>query len=157
MTLIEKPPVVSSARPSGHGVAAALAIGSLSIILAAGLELLGLLDAVNAGVSKSLGEGKAFPKQLPMWAIWLAVVFFSFGTSFALLGSPSTWRRLLLWISAMVVVAAWAPALALAAHSPEIAVVLVATIWSGVCALVYAGRHRMNCDEPPEMKTDEAP
>ncbi len=156
MTLIEKPPAIPDARPLGHGTAAALAIGALSVILAAGLELLGMLDAINAGVSKSLGAGTDFPKQLPMWAIWLAVVFFAFGTSFALLGSPSTWRRILLWLSAMAVVAGWAPALALAAHSPEIAVVLVATIWSGVCALVYAGRHRMASDEPPELRTDEA-
>ncbi len=156
MTLIDKPTASPDVRPLGHGLAAALAIGALSVILAAGLEVLGMLEAINAGVSKALGAGKDFPKQLPIWAIWLAVVFFSFGTSFALLGIPSTWQRILLWLSAVAVVAGWAPALALAAHSPEIAVVLVATIWSGVCALVYAGRHRMASDDSPDMKADEA-
>ncbi len=147
---------ISHSRPVGQVLVPAMAIGALSILLAAGLELLGSLGALNAGLARWLAEGKPFPKDLPAWAVWLAAGFFAFGISFALLSIPTTWRRVVLWVSAVVVVIAWAPVLALAARKPEISAVLVATLWSGVCALVYAGRHRMDCDEFSDKNSDEA-
>jgi hypothetical protein len=54
---------------------------------------------------------------------------------------------MLLWLSAVILVAAWAPVLSLAARAPDIAAPLVATIWSGICALVYVSRHRMPVDQ----------
>ncbi len=156
MSATEKNPGIPDSRPVGHVLLPAAAIGALSIILAAGLELLGSLDVIDGGFAKWLAEGKPSPKDLPVWAVWLAAVFFAFGISFALLSIPTTWRRVVLWVSALVVVIAWAPVLALAARPPEISAVLVAALWSGVCALVYAGRHRMACDGFPEKHSDEA-
>lgn len=156
MAANRKKPGIPDSRPAGHVVVPAVAIGALSILLAAGLEWLGSLGVLNAGIVRWLAEGKPFPKDLPAWAVWLAAVFFAFGISFALLNIPTAWRRVVLWISALVVVTGWAPVLALAARAPEISAVLVATLWSGVCALVYAGRHRMDCDQFPEKNPDEA-
>ncbi|MEX1114739.1 MAG: hypothetical protein WEB53_05785 [Akkermansiaceae bacterium] len=156
MAANQKKPGILDTRPVGHVLVPAAAIGTLSIILAAGLELLGSLDVIDGGFANWLAEGKPFPKDLPLWAVWLAAVFFAFGLSFALLSIPTTWRRVILWISALVVIIAWAPVLALAARPPEISAVLVAAVWSGVCALVYASRHRMACDEFPEKNSDEA-
>ena len=142
----------SHPRPAGHVRVPAAAIGLLSTLLAAGLSVLGILGRVNGFIARGMLAGKAagFPKVLPGWLVWLAAVLFAFGLSCAILSVPGTWRRLVLWITAVVLVAGWAPVLSLAAHAPDIAAPFIATVWSGVCALVYAGNHRMACDEIPE-------
>jgi hypothetical protein len=142
-------------RPAGQVLIPATAIALLSIILTVGLESLGRIKMLNYAIARTLTQETSFPNELPRWAVWLAVVFCAFGLSFALLNIPTTWRRMVLWISALLVVAAWAPVLTLAARPPEISAALVATLWSGVCALVYAGRHQMRCDEIPEEKIHE--
>ena len=141
-------PKNSHPRPAGHVRVPAAAIGSLSILLAAGLSVLGILGRVNGMIAKWLLADKAagFPKALPGWLVWLAAVLFAAGLSFAILSVPGTWRRFVLWITAVVLVAGWAPVLSLAARAPDIAAPFIATVWSGVCALVYAGNHRMPCD-----------
>ena len=146
---LQEPTVLSSKnshpRPAGHVRVAATAIGSLSILLAVGLGLLGILARVNGLIAKGLLAG-TFPKALHGWLVWMAAVIFAFGLPLAILSVPGTWRRLVLWITAVVVVAGWAPVLSLAAHAPEIAAPFIATVWSGVCALVYTANHRMACD-----------
>jgi hypothetical protein len=136
-------------HPVGHVLVPAAAIGSLSIVLVAGLGLLGILLRVNLGIMKIVTQGKAavFPKAMPEWALWLAAILFAFALSFAILSVPGTWRRVVLWITAMVLVAGWAPVLSLAAHVPAIGAPFIAVLWSGVCALVYASKHRMPVDE----------
>ena len=118
------------------------------MVLAVGLAALGFLDRLNglAAALVSRGGREGFPKQLPEWAIWLATVALAFGLAFAILSTPGLWRRVLLWVAALVLVAAWAPVLSLAAHAPAVGGPWVATLWSGVCALVYATRHHMACD-----------
>ena len=136
-------------RPNGNVLVPAAAIGSLSILLAAGLSVLGILDRVNLLIARAVSQGGTpdFPKALPEWAVWLAVALFAFGLSFSILNVAGTWRRCVLWITTLVLIAGWAPVLSLAARAPEIAAPFIAALWSGVCALVYAGNHRMACDE----------
>lgn len=138
------------ARRSGHVLVPAAAIGGLSLVLASGLSLLGVLDRANAGIASLVSRDAAekFPKHLPEWSVWLATVFFAFGLAFSILATPGHWRRAVLWITAIVLVAAWAPVLSLAAHAPDIAAPWIATVWSGVCAIVYATNHQMACDDP---------
>ena len=141
---------------------AAAAIGLLSIGLAAGLSVLGILGRVNGVVAQGLLAGKAtgFPKELPEWSVWAAAGLLACGLSFAILSVAGTWRRCVLWLTTVVLVAGWAPVLSLAAHAPDIAAPFIATVWSGVCALVYAGNHRMPCDAmdrpTPPVIADEA-
>ena len=138
-------------HPAGHLLLPAAAIGGLSLALAAGLELAGALSRLNgmAAAMCSRGGLETFPKQIPVWMIWLAVVICAFGISLAMLGTPGLLRRVLLWLTAVLLIAAWAPVLSLAAHAPDIAGPWIATVWSGICALVYSSRHRMPCDETP--------
>jgi hypothetical protein len=135
-------------HPAGHVLLPAAAIGVLSLGLAAGLELLGVLPRVNDGIARIVSRGGAekFPKHLPDWSVWLAAALFSFGLAAAILGTPGPVRRVMLWLSAVVLAAAWAPVLSLAAHAPEIAAPWIATLWSGVCAIVYTSHHRMPVD-----------
>ena len=124
------------------------AIGGLSMALVAGLELLGVLVQINGAIGRMVSRGgsEMFPKALPMFAVWLAAATFAFGTAAAILGTPGQLRRGLLWLSAVFLVFAWAPVLSLASHVPEIAAPLIATLWSGICALIYTSRHDMPAD-----------
>jgi lipoprotein signal peptidase len=139
-------------HPVGHVLLAAAVIGSLSLLLAVGLSLLGHLARLDRVISTLMAQGKnaEFPKTLPEWALWLATVIFAFGLAFSILSVPGTWRRVVLWVTTLVLVAAWAPVLSLAAHSPQVTAPFIAAWWSGVCALVYAANHRMACDESAE-------
>lgn len=145
--------------PEGHVLVPTAAIGSLSILLAEGLSVLGLIDPVNQMVSRLVGQGGkvVFPKSLPDGVPWLAAVIFAFGLAFVILNSPGTWRRVVLWVTTLVLIAGWAPVLGLAAHAPEIAGPFIAALWSGVCALVYAGNHRMPTDDPLEKDGKNSP
>ena len=135
-------------RHPGHVNGAALVIGSLSILLVAGLALPGILDRLNEMIARMTAEGggAGFPRSLPVWGVWLFTLFVSYAVPFAILGAPGTWRRCMLWFTALVLVTGWAPVLVLAAHAPDIAAPWIATLWSGVCALVYAANHRMPAD-----------
>jgi hypothetical protein len=137
-------------HPAGHVLLPVAAIGILSLGLAAGLELLGVLARVNAGIARIVSRGGAekFPKQLPDWCVWFSAALLAFGLAAAILGTPGPVRRVILWLSTVMLLAAWAPVLSLAAHAPEIGAPWIATLWSGVCAIVYTARHRMPCDGP---------
>lgn len=135
------------ARHTGHVNGAALVIGSLSVLLVAGLTLPGIVGRLDGNIARMTSEGVAeFPKSLPMWCVWAFTLFVSYAVPFAILGSPGTWRRLMLWITALLLVTGWAPVLVLAAHAPDIAAPWIATLWSGICAMVYAANHRMPAD-----------
>ena len=113
------------------------------MVLVVGLDLLGVLLQFNGLIARAVSRGgvEMFPKALPSSWIWIAVVILSFGTAYAILGTPGQFRRWLLWLSAAVVVAGWAPVLSLAAHRPDVAAPWIATVWSGICSLVYASRY----------------
>lgn len=141
----------SHPHPVGHVLVPAAAIGLLSIVLVAGLSLLGILGRVNLVIAKMVSQGKLddFPRSLPEWSVWLAAVVMALALAFAILSVPGTWRRLVLWITAVVLVAGWAPVLSLAAHAPNVGGPFIAVLWAGVCAVVYAGNHRMPVDGAP--------
>lgn len=132
--------------------APAIFIGALSILLVAGLEWLGLLSKLHLQLEALLLEAAAVDHDhvLPLWVIWLATAVLAFGVSVAMLGSSRQWRRVLLWVIALVLVAAWAPVLSLVSYAPHVGAPWIAVLWAGVCALVYASNHRMDGDPEPE-------
>jgi hypothetical protein len=139
------------ARRAGHVLVPGAAIGSMSLILAAGLALLGFLEHANRLIAGFVSRGGAetFPKQLPEAVIWIAAWVFAFGVAWAVLAVPGHARRWLLWFATLFLVLAWAPALSLAAHRPDVAAPFIATLWSGLCAMFYTINHRMPGDESP--------
>lgn len=128
----------------------------MGLIVAGGLGALGFLARLDVWAEGVLVAGglDGFPKSLPTWIVWGATVLIACGLSAAMLGVPCVWRRLVLWISTLALVIFWAPVLGLAAHAPTIAAPLVAALWSGICALVYAHNHRMPVDEPLPTPAD---
>lgn len=139
--------------PTGHVLVPAAAIGGLSLALAAGLEWLGILDRTDIAIARLVSRGGAetFPKSLHEAWIWLAAGLLAFSLAAAILATPGHWRRVILWLTAIIVVAAWAPVLSIASHAPDIAAPWIATLWSGVCAIVYASNHRMAIDASPTL------
>jgi hypothetical protein len=142
--------------PPGQVLVPAAAIGTLALVLSLGLGLLGILQRVDAAVAGLLDERGmgAYPERVPEWAGWLFSGLLGYGLALAMLSVPGTWRRVLLWVSAAVVTAAWAPVLALASREPAASAAVVAVLWSGLCSLVYASRHRMECDLPSTHPVD---
>ncbi|MES2996909.1 MAG: hypothetical protein V4733_08875 [Verrucomicrobiota bacterium] len=145
MAADDKPKTKS--KPAGHTATAAPLIGAMSFLLAAGLERLGLLrgaDAFTRGMLTRDGEG--FPNVMPQLWLWCGTAALAVFLPFAMLATPAQWRRLLLWLLSLVLVAGWAPVLALAAYDPKISVPWIATFWAGFCSFYYAGHHRMPAD-----------
>jgi hypothetical protein len=138
----------STHQSEGHVLMPAAAIGSLALLLAVGLTLLRIIERANAWIAGLVSSGgvEAPTKSLPPPAIWAGAAIGAVGLSLAILAVPGNWRRLVLWISALAVIAGWAPVLVLASRQPEIAAPLVATFWAGLCAYVYASRHHMAVD-----------
>lgn len=150
---VPESPAIPTRQP-GHILVPGLTIGGLSITLAVGLAAFKAVDRANLWIASLVSRGgrETFPKHLPDSLIWIAAIILAIGIAITILATSGTWRRLVLWITAVMLIAAWAPVLSLAAHSPDIAVPWIATVWSGVCALVYASNHRMDAGETTANK-----
>lgn len=146
---IVRPFMSDHPQTEGHVLLPTLAIGSLALVLAAGFGALGLMERADVQIAEWLREGGlgAATKSLPLWSVWLAAAIGSFGLSVAILCVAGNWRRILLWVSTLVVVAGWAPVLAIASHTPDVSIPLLSTFWSGLCAFIYAVRHHMPADD----------
>ena len=128
-----------------------LAIGGMSLVLAAALELLGFskkLDAlVSHWISGSGLEGEF--RVLPDFSIWLWTAPLAFGLAAGMLGSRMNWRRTVLWVTTLFLTLAWIPVLALAGYKAAVTTPLLALVWCGLWSMIYATRHQ----EPGE-RTD---
>jgi len=134
--------------PRGTVTLPAAAIGAMSLVLAVGLQALRLLDRIDGalmGWIHSLGLGEQ-TVTLPAWIGWLMALAIGFLLPLAILETPANWRRVVLWLSTLVIVAGLWPVLALAARWWPQAPVLVAVLWGGLCSMVYAARHQMPCE-----------
>jgi len=136
-----------------HPLLPGAAIGALSLLLAVGLEAMGTMSVLNHWIADRLSDGKPFPHNLPMWAIWIVACGVAFGIPSALLHITLKWQRWIVWITALALALGWAPVLTLAAYAPQIGPLLVVTFWSGICALVYAGRHEKAITPLPNNPT----
>lgn len=138
--------------PVAHVPTATALIGGLAVLLAGGLQWLGVLARADGVVAAVLREGMGQSgsgggaKTLPEWIWWAGTVVVAFGLSVAMLSVPGTWRRLVLWLTTLVLVAGWAPVLALASREPRVSGPLVAVIWVGMCAWFYARTHILPCE-----------
>ena len=145
--------------PRGQVLAPAAAIGTLALLLAGGLGLLGFLERLDGWIggwlaaAGGIGEASA---QLPSWVSWFASAVAAYGLSALMLMVPGAWRRATLWAATAVLVLTWAPVLVLVGREPAISAAFIAVVWSGACAWVYAKSHRMECDETPALSAHGA-
>lgn len=136
-------------KPPAHPLAALMSIGGMSLVLAATLELLGFsqkLDLVVATWVKTTGLGGDF-RELPAYAAWLWTVPMVLGLAGGMLGSRKNWRRSVLWATTLVLTVAWVPVLALAGYQAKVTMALLALLWCGLWAMIYATRHQEPGDD----------
>ncbi len=136
-------------KPPAHPLAALMSIGGMSLVLAAALELLGFsqkLDLLVAAWVKTTGLGGEF-RALPAYVPWLWAVPMVLGLAGGMLGSRKNWRRSVLWATTLVLTVAWVPVLALAGYQAEITMPLLALVWCGLWAMIYATRHQEPGDD----------
>lgn len=140
----------SKTQPEAHVASATWIIAGMALAMALVLEAGGVLRHTDHAIARIVSRGGAetFPNSLSPWLPWLAAALFVLGLTHAIFHTDGTAKRVMLWLTAMVLVGAWAPVLSLCAYKPTISAVWIATAWSGVCAIVYASRHHMPCDEP---------
>jgi hypothetical protein len=130
-------------------------IGTMSLGLSVGMSLLGFWDTPNAMMTDWIallgGEARDIPAP---WMLLFAGIMAFFPVS-VMLSCPGVWRRLIVWLSSLLLMLAWMPVLALAAWEFTPMLPLAAGLWSGLCAMIYAHRHTLVCEiiaEPSVQK-----
>jgi len=137
----------SSLAP-GHVVAPSLSIGTMSLVLVVGLDLLGVwnpLDTAATAWTARLGDGM---RDVPAGVVLLITAIGTYALPLVMLASPQWWRRARLWLSALFLTVGWLPVLALASWKLPPCMPVIAVLWSGLCALIYAQRHALPCEMP---------
>ncbi len=133
-----------SPKPAPHPGLAASAIALMALLVAAALEMLGLIGPVDEEVTAwadSFGlEGDAV--ETATWMVWGWTALVTFGLCQALLHVVGNWRRWVLFGLAAILTLAWIPVLALAAMEIPLGIPLAALLWGGGGAMIYAVRHR---------------
>jgi hypothetical protein len=139
--------------PRGTVALPALAIGGMSLALAAGFNALGLLGRIERSLIAIPGQQglSGEPQILPAWIAWSVAAGLAFVLPWLLLQSPASWRRAVLWLTVLALVLCWIPVMGLAAKWCPLAPSLVTVGWSGLCALIYGARHRMPCEGAPNL------
>ncbi len=112
---------------------------------------MGLLGPLDSMLAALVTLDPAAAAAVPAWIVWLATAIFAYGLAIVLLEIPGTWRRMIIWLSTLAVVMGWLPVAAISGSHAEVAAPAVAVLWSGICAIIYAARHRMAADD------DQAP
>ena len=122
----------------------------MALALAAGLRFLGLIGTMDDFLTHFFApEGMASPpNSLTHIELWGGSALLAFLLPAVILNIPGLWRRLVVWALTFALTLSWGPVLLLAAHKPEIAVALVAVLWSGFCAMFYTTNHVLPVDKP---------
>lgn len=144
-----------------HVLLAVSVSGLMALALAVGLDFLKVIERMNVWFTQMLtGSGLSQPvREISKEVWWLASGFLAFLLAAVLLNIPGMWRRFLVWGITIALTFFWAPVLLLAAYKPDISLVMVAVLWSGFCAMVYATNHVMPADrkeDKPETNKDGA-
>lgn len=130
----------------GHVFAPSLWIGTMALVLVVGMDTLGFwegLDSWATGWTARLGEGM---RDVPASMVLLMTFILAYALPMLMLSTPQWWRRLILWVSLALLTAGWLPVLALASWKLPPSLPMIALLWSGLCALIYAHRHRLPCE-----------
>ena len=111
----------------------ALLYGSVGLLLSYALHWSGMFKRVDALLLETMSnpffhEGVA--AQPTMLSVMVVAGVFCYGIAFAVLDSPSVWRRVLLGITAMILTVAMVPAFAVWSIYFSPFVQLVGVFWS---------------------------
>lgn len=128
----------------------ALLCGAVGVLVAVAMLGLGLLEKGNQHIFNLLGRpvfrGGA-PEVVSTPSLVGFTLLFCIGLAFAVLDSRGAWRRSVLGVTVLVLVAAMVPALAVwKVYFPPV-MTMVGVFWTWFCTMIYASHHRMPCDD----------
>lgn len=140
--------MVAAHKHPAHVGFATIAITLMAIGLSAGLKFLGLIDRLDAWIAAMMSKpGLSSPVHtLDPSLLWTATATLALGLTAVMLNVSSSWRRILVWLLALIITLFWVPVLLLASHEPDIGVAFIALLWAGCCALIYTMNHQMPAD-----------
>ena len=140
--------MVAAHKHPAHVGFSTIAIFLMAIGLSAGLEFLGLIETLDAWIAALVMKpGISSPVHtLDPYLLWIATAILALGLTAVMLNISSSWRRILVWILALIITFFWVPVLLLASHKPDIGVALIGLLWAGCCALIYTINHEMPAD-----------
>lgn len=133
----------TASKPAPHPAFATLAISAMALVVAAMLEVLGLLQAVDGAVADHATgvvpeDTLTAPGRIWVWS-WTVVI--TTGVAWSVLHARFPWQRWVIIVSALVLTLGWWPVLVLMGVAPALAVPMIAYLWVVVAAMIYAGRH----------------
>lgn len=143
-----------TAYSPGHVFAPSLWIGTISLVWVVGMDTLGYwksLDEYAIAWTSRMGEGM---RDVPAWIVLMMTVLLAYALPWLMLCTPHWWRRLVLWVSITILTTGWIPVLALASWKLTPAMPIIAIVWSGVCAFIYAQRHQLPCEGPVSCRRE---
>jgi hypothetical protein len=128
--------------------------GGVSMALALAMQLLGLFELGDARLQQSLSWilSDSFQVVVSEPVLFMLAAMFSFGIAFAVLDSPAAWRRIVLGLTALVLVLAMVPVCALWQIYFSPFFVVVAYFWAWFCTMMYTSQHVMPCEIGVDQK-----
>jgi len=132
----------------GNPLISAAVVGTFSLALALVLQILGIYRGVgetlwNAYQTRGFRVGEGFVEEAG--GLWVVAVLV-YSQAWLLCEVPGLHRRLLVLLSSLVLIALASLVLALWGLYWCPAAALVATLWAGFCAILWANQHRMPCE-----------
>ncbi|MBK1853478.1 hypothetical protein JO972_00750 [Verrucomicrobiaceae bacterium 5K15] len=137
-----------------------LLCGTVGLLLAVAMFWVGLLGKGDQRILDMLSQPVfrgTDPTILDTRVLIGLTLLACFGLSFAVLDSAGTWRRVVLGVTVLILVAALVPVLAVwEIYFPPM-MTLVGVFWSWFCAMMYVSHHEMPCEllgaKPTPVKT----
>ncbi|WP_411826967.1 hypothetical protein [Luteolibacter sp. AS25] len=131
-----------------HIELATTAIAAMALVLALGLQAIGLTARADQFISVFfLPKGMKEPALTLHPALpWVATAFLAIVLPSVILRVAESWRRYLIWALTTLLTVLWAPVLLLSSHEPQISIAIIAVFWSGFCAVFYAHNHSLPVD-----------
>lgn len=140
---------VENTKPKGEVVIPALVCGMVGIVLTTILSLIGRYKGIDQILKESyLAEPFRMEDSYTLHGAWnwFFVLLLSFGISFSVLDSDKIWRRVMLFLLALVVTMMASPVFMMWDIFWSPVMVVVGLLWSWFCAFIYSVQHAMPCE-----------
>ncbi len=141
--------------PAGEVVIPALLCGAVGTVFSSILYLVGIYDGLGQALQdKYVGEPYLMQGDYALHDGWnfILLVVMCFGISFAVLDSDMVWRRVMLFLLAIVVVVLCSPVMMMWDIFWSPVMVIIGLLWSWFCAFIYSVQHIMPCERLVPMR-----
>lgn len=152
-------PTRSKGKPAGEVIIPALLCGAAGTVLSAILYLIGRYKGLDQMLKdKYVAEPYHMQGDYTLHDGWnlILLVLMCFGISFAVLDIDKAWRRVVLFLLALVVIMLCSPVMMMWDIFWSPVMVLGGLLWSWLCAFIYSVQHTMPCERFVPVRRMEA-